>query len=209
MKLIVFGATGMMGNELVRQALYDGHEVTAFGRNVFTEDLPVDDKLVLVQGALFDEGQVFQAIKGCDAVLSSLGGAVNGTDKTRSLGMKNIVQQMQKAGVKRIVAIGGYGILEGEHEKLLMDEEDFPAEYAAVSAEHFKAWQFLVKSSLDWTMVCPATIQKAAPTGVFQLGIDHLPAENTNRVNSGDLGLFMLKELTSNEYSGHRVGICN
>lgn len=209
MKLVVFGATGMMGKELVKQALFNGHSVKAYGRNVFTEDLPKDDKLELVQGALFDEGQVFNAIKGCDAVLSSLGGAFDGTDKTRSLGMKNIVQQMQKAGVKRIVAIGGFGVLNATEEKLIMDEDDFPSELFVVSQEHSKAWEFLKESSLNWTFVCPPTIVPGEPTGVFVTNADYPPAENNNKISSGDLALFMLKELSTNEYVKQRVGISN
>ena len=100
MKLIVFGATGMVGKQLVKQALFNGHTVKAYGRNVFTEEFPKDDNIELVQGALFDAGQVLKSIKGCDAVLSALGGSFDGTDKTRSLGMKNIVEQMEKAAVK-------------------------------------------------------------------------------------------------------------
>ena len=119
MKIIIFGATGMAGKELVKQALYNGHEVKAYGRNVFTEGLPEDKKLQLIQGALFDESFVYKAIQGCDAVLSSLGGALDGSDKTRSLGMKNIVKQMEKAGVKRIVAIGGPGVLNAGENKYI------------------------------------------------------------------------------------------
>ena len=74
----------MVGKQLVKQALYMGHHVRAYGRNVFTENLPEDDNLELIQGALFDEKQVFNAIKGCDAVLSALGGNFDGTDVTRS-----------------------------------------------------------------------------------------------------------------------------
>src|SRR5665647_929915 len=114
MQIIIFGATGTVGKQLVKQALYKGHQVKAFGRNVFTADLPKDDLLELVQGALFDEEQVYKAIKGCDAVLSSLGGDATGADVTRSLGMKNIVAQMQKAGVHRIVAVGGMGSLNAD-----------------------------------------------------------------------------------------------
>ena len=95
MNLIIFGATGMVGKQLVKQALYIGHHVKAYGRNVFTENLPEHKELELVQGALFDEKQVLKAIKGCHAVLSALGGSFDGTDVTRSLGMKNIVAQLQ------------------------------------------------------------------------------------------------------------------
>jgi len=209
MKVIVFGATGLMGKELVKQALFNGHTVKAYGRNVFTEDLPKDDNLELVQGALFDEGQVLNALKGCDAVLSAIGGDGGGADKTRSLGMKNIVLQMNKAGVKRIIGIGGMGILEDEAGKLLMEEADFPPAYYAVSQEHLKAFQFLKDSDLDWTFVCPPVIVAAEPTGVFTTNADHVPADNKQRIHAGDLALFMLKEIDQREYVQHRVGISN
>jgi len=209
MKVIIFGATGMVGKELVKQALFNGNEVKAFGRNVFTEQLPNDDRLELLQGALFDEGQVYKAIQGCDAVLSSLGGTNDGTDKTRSLGMKNIVLQMEKAGVKRIIGVGGIGILNADENTLMMDMEGFAPEYAAVSQEHLKAYHFLQESGLDWTFVCPPIIAKAEPTGVFTTAADYLPPKNKFQITSGDLALFMLKELEQNEYAGHRVGISN
>jgi hypothetical protein len=209
MKVIVFGATGLMGKELIKQALFNGHTVKAYGRNVFTEDLPKDDNLELVQGALFDEGQVLNALKGCDAVLSAIGGDGGGADKTRSLGMKNIVLQMNKAGIKRIIGIGGMGILENEDGKLLMEEEDFPPAYYSVSQEHLKAFQFLKESNLDWIFVCPPVIVAAEPTGVFTTNADHVPADNKQRIHSGDLALFMLKEIDQREYVQHRVGISN
>jgi uncharacterized protein len=209
MQIIIFGATGVVGNQLVKQALYNGHKVRAFGRNVFTEDLPKDDMLELVQGALFDEGQVYKAIRGCDAVLSSLGGDATGSDVTRSLGMKNIVTQMHKAGVKRIVAVGGMGILNTENEILVMDEPGFPADYLPVSKEHLKAYEYLKASDLDWTMVCPPDIIDAEVTGHFITAADHLPSPDSNRVTAGDLALFMLNELERKEFVHHKVGISN
>ncbi len=205
MKIIVFGATGIAGKEIVKQALYNGDTVKAFGRNVFTEGLPDNDKLELVQGALFDEGEVLRAIKGCDAVLSAIGGA--GDDKTRSVGMKNIVKQMEKAGVKRIVAIGGLGVLDTEDGQLIMEQEDFPAQYYPVSQEHKKALDSLINSNLDWTFVCPPVITEDEPTGVFKTEANLPPVPNNFKITSGDLALFMLKEMRANEYVKQKVGI--
>ena len=207
MKIIVFGATGNVGKELVKQALYNGDNVKAFGRNVFTEGLPENDKLELVQGALFDEGEVLKAIKGCDVVVSAIGGAYDGTDKTRSLGMKNIVKQMEKAGIKRIVALGGMGVLDSEDGKMIMEEENFPAEYYPVSQEHKKALEFLQSSKLDWTFVCPPMIAEGEPTGIFKTELNHLPSPNNFKISFGDLALFMLKETGTNEYAKQKVGI--
>lgn len=209
MKLIVFGATGMVGKQLVQQALFKGHHVKAFGRNVFTTDFLETDNLELVQGALFDEKEVYRALQDCDAVLSALGGNSDGTDKTRSLGMKIIAAQMEKAGVTRIVAVGGLGVLNGEDGKLLLEAEDYPQQYLAVGMEHRKAWEYLQASHLDWTFVCSPDIINAGPTGHYITRAGYPPEPNLYRINAGDLALFMLNEMEKNEYVKERVGISN
>lgn len=209
MKIIVFGATGMVGKQLVQQALYKDHHVKAFGRNVYTTDYLQTENLELVQGALFGEGEVYDAIKGCDAVLSAIGGSMDGTDKARTLGMKNIIKQMEKAGVKRIVGIGGMGILNASERIMLMEEKTFPPEYMAVSQEHLKAFELLKVSSLDWTFVCPPDIINAGPTGLYKTAADYPPVPNNNKINAGDLAMFMLNELSKNEFVKQRVGISN
>ena len=209
MNLIVFGATGMVGKQLVQQALFKGHHVKAFGRNVYTTDYLQPDKLQLVQGALFDEGEVYNAIKGCDAILSAIGGAMDGTDKARTLGIKNIIKQMQKAAVKRIVAIGGLGVLNANENSLLVDEEDYPPEYKPVGLEHKKAYELLNESGLDWTFVCPPNIINEGPTGHYVTKANYPPEPNNYKINAGDLSMFMLNEMEKNEFVKHRVGISN
>jgi putative NADH-flavin reductase len=206
MQIIIFGATSLVGKQLVRQSLHNGHRVRAYGRNVFTEDLPNNDQLELIQGALFDADQVYKAIKGCDAVVSALGGDATGSDLTRSLGMKNIVAQMQKAGVQRIVAVGDMALLNAEDGSLLMEDPEF-AGSLPVAREHLKAYGFLKNSTLDWTLVCPGDIVDADATGVFATAPDVLPYPNSSRINAGDLALFMLGELQKNGFVHHRVGI--
>lgn len=207
MKVIVFGATGLVGKELVKQALYNNYEVKAFGRNVFIDNLPEDKKVELVHGALFDEGEVYHALRDCDAVLSAIGGAADNTDKTRSLGIKNILKQMNKAGIKRIVALGGMGVLDNSEGIPMMEQEDFPPQYAAVSIEHKKALDFLMNSNTQWTFVCAPDIQPGEPTGIFKTMVNQLPESDHLTVTSGDVALFMLKEMVQKEFVSQRVGI--
>ena len=209
MQIVIFGATGMVGMQLVKQALYEGHKVRAFGRNVFTADMPKNDQLELIQGALFDQEQVYDAIKGTDAVISSLGGDSTGADMTRSLGMKNIITQMQKAGVSRIVAVGGMGSLNADNNTLVMDIPNYPAKFLPVSREHLKAFEYLKASPLTFTFVCPPDIVDTDPTGNFITCLDFVPSPNSNKISAGDLALFILKELNNNEFIRQRVGICN
>jgi len=194
---------------LVKHALHKGFTVKAFGRNVFTTSFPNNENLQLIQGAVFDEEQVRNAVKGSDAVLSALGGAYNGTDKSRSLGMKNIVEQMEKEDIKRIIAVGGMGILDAPGGGLLMDEKYYPPEYIPVSMEHFEAYQILKNSSINWTIVCAPEIVNAEVTGMYETAADTNPAQSKYKINVGDLSLFMLKELEKNTYSQKRVGISN
>jgi uncharacterized protein len=209
MTITIFGATGMVGKHLVSQALHMGYKVRAFGRNVFTGNLPENENLKLMQGALFDEKEVLNALGGSDAVLSVLGGAFDGSDKTRSLGMKNIVVQMQKAGVKRMVAVGGMGVLNAPDDSLLMDDENYPQQYLPVGREHLKAYEILKGSSLNWTFVCPPDLIDAEVTGLYHTAANYPPEINSFKINTGDLAMFMLGELTKNEYISQKVGISN
>ena len=209
MQIVIFGATGMVGTQLVKQALYNGHNVKAFGRNVFTEDLPKNDQIQLIQGALFDQKQVYDAIIGTEAVICSLGGDTSGSDMTRSLGVKNIIAQMQKAHVPRIIAVGEISLLNADKDTLIMDLPDFPDKFLPISREHLKAYQYLKASLLDWTMVCPPEIIDSDPTGNFITSSDYAPIPNSNKISAGDLALFMLSELNKNEFIKQKVGICN
>lgn len=207
--IIIFGATGIVGKQLVQQALFKGYKVKAFGRNVYTTDYLDTENLQLVRGALFDEDEVFTAIKNCDAVISALGGGFDGKDKTRSLGMKNIIKQMKRAGINRIIGIGGMGVLNADENTLLLDSDDYPPEYVPVGREHQIAYKLLSDSELDWTFVCPPDIVNEGPTGTYFTNADYPPVPNKYKINAGDLSMFMLNELEKNEYIKHRVGISN
>lgn len=208
MIITIFGATGMVGKQLVKLALIREHTVRAFGRNVYTS-FDIHEHLQLIQGALFDEDQVLEALTGSDAVLSVLGGGSNGIDKTRSLGMKIIVEQMQKASMNRIIAVGGMGVLNDAEDKLILDSPDYPPQFVAVGKEHLKAYEQLKNTNLDWTFVCPPNITDAAVTGSFHTSATYPPVPNQMKINAGDLAMFMLNELTNNEYIKQRVGISN
>lgn len=209
MIITVFGATGMVGKRIVAHALAKGFTVKAFGRNVTSlidEDLR-NENLEAIKGSVFDAGEVYNAVQGSDAVISALGGTFNGADKTRSLGIKTIAQQMEKAGVKRIVALGGMGVLNAPDGDYLLTKPGYPAEFLPVGREHLQAFLYLKDSPLQWTFVCPPTIQDAEPSGRFILAENEPPVPNANTINAGDLAAFMTDETVNNNYVGKRVGI--
>jgi len=72
MKLLIFGATGATGRQLVEQALQQGHEVTAFVRNPAKMTMQ-HEKLKVVKGNIMDCHSVGAAVAGQDAIFSALG----------------------------------------------------------------------------------------------------------------------------------------
>lgn len=118
---------------------------------------------------------------------------------------------MNKTNVKRILAVGGMGTLDADEEgdDLLMSRPGYPSQFLAVGKEHYKAYEFLKTSLLQWTLVCAPDIVDADATGIYYTAKDHLPVPNNFKINSGDLAMFMLNELEKNNFLMTRVGISN
>lgn len=206
MLITIFGATGMTGKWAIDEALANGHTVRAFGRNVYEKLSTERERLELIKGGVFSLSEVGDAVIGVDAVLSCLGGGLDTTDRTRSLGIKTIVEAMGKQGVQRIIAIGSTGILQADETTLRYETPGYSAIFKPIAVEHRDAWQYMAASSLDWTMLCPPEIKDAPPTGEYNLNLDY-PAEGPMWVNAGDLAHFMMHELQANEWVNCRVGI--
>jgi len=209
MILTVFGASGQVGKQVVREALAKNYTVKAFGRNVtglFDEESR-NSHLEAITGYVFDEEQVFNAIKGSDAVISTLGGSFDGKDKTRSLGMKNIIKCMEEAGVKRLIALGGMGVLADANGGYRVNDSDYPAQYKPVGLEHLQAYELIKASPLDWTFVCSPDILDKNTTGKYITASENMPENNHGQIAAGDLADFMLNELQENKYVHQRVGI--
>lgn len=210
MTVTIFGATGQVGRHLVTHSLAKGWKVKAFGRQIeglLDRDMRNPD-LSAVKGYVFDAGDVKKAIQGSDAVLSALGGAMDGSDQTRSLGMKNIVAQMLKYGPKRIVALGGLGVLDNpEGTGPLFEGEDYPKQYVPVAREHFAAYNFLKDSCLDWTFICAPNIIDAEADGRF-LAVEEAPGQGWD-ISAGNLALAMVQAVDSGTFLKKRVGIAN
>ena len=100
MKLLIFGSTGSIGRLLIKQALEQGHTVTAFTRDATKVDIK-HNNLQVAQGDVMDPASVERAIQGHEVVLCSLGAGRKGT--VRSEGTRNIISAMEKVGVRRLI----------------------------------------------------------------------------------------------------------
>ena len=111
MKLVVFGASGGTGREIIGQALDQGHEVTAFVRD--PKRLAIKHgKLHTVQGdALKDQSAIANAIAERDAIICSLGVASSLKSSDLIAGsLAAIVPAAEKHDVRRLILISAFGV---------------------------------------------------------------------------------------------------
>lgn len=211
MTITIFGANSPAGRFLVAQALANSMHVTAFDRQIdyFIDLDNRSNMLTATKGYVFDEGDVKDALKGADAVVSLLGGGKNGADRARSLGTHNIIQQMEKAGMKRLIALAGKPILDAGEEdaKYLMDTTDFPQDEMPLAHEYLSILTQLEASALGWTLVCAPRIADEEGKQQYITSASHAPIPDKDVIAAGDLADCILKELIHPRYLHQRVGI--
>ncbi|MFN9799132.1 MAG: NAD(P)-dependent oxidoreductase [Bacteroidota bacterium] len=203
MKVVVFGATGRTGLEVVKRAQEKGHQETAFVRNPAAVSL-VHPKLTLMSGDALSQDAVNRAIAGQDAVISCLSAREL---SHRQVFINHIINAMRLHKVRRILAIGGIGALQASEHLKVYETATFPREYLEITQAHIRVLDALLTSRLDFTFVCPPMIPDGERSGVYKTQ-DNYPTQGWS-ITTGDLADFMVNELEKNEYVGKKVGISN
>lgn len=204
MKILLMGATGRVGREIVARALADGHHIHALVRN---PDAVVRDEgnLHIVRGDACKKNDVLRAMQGAEAVISSLS-TDGGTVLTESTPL--LIAAMKEQGIRRIVTIGTAGILQSrEYPELLRYESpDSRRSSTRAAEEHRHVWELLQSSGLDWTVVCPTYLPDGERLGRYRVERDFLP-EGGRSISVPDTADFAYQQLFSGDYVGSRVGI--
>lgn len=203
MKIIVFGATGGVGREVVKQAAENGHEVTAFLRTPAKLEFE-HANLKVIQGDAFNPSEVAAAIAGHEAVVSCLGSS-NGMKKSTELRdmTKNIVAGMQTNGVKRILYTASAGIhkeLTGVSGKLMMTM------LKNALADHGAAVEEIRSHGLVYTIVRPMGLTNGAFTGNYREATEGVP-EKSMSIPRADVAHFIVKALTDERYENSSIGL--
>ena len=158
MNVTVFGATGGVGSQVVEQLRSRGHRVTAYVRNPGKVPSSWGDDVTVVTGELSDAAAVDRAAQGADAVVSALGPSLDrkATGLPLVEGTRNIVEAMQRHGVRRYVGNGTPSVLDPR------EKPTWQTRLSTFMAKRFlrRAYDELVGmseivmgSGLDWTIV--------------------------------------------------------
>jgi putative NADH-flavin reductase len=175
MKLLVLGATGGTGLEIVSQAMERGHEITAFVRA--PERLKkFEDRISIVQGDVLSSSELQRVIEGHDGILSGFGPRVPLSKADHGLLGRfaiALTNAMERTRVKRVVVLSV---------AFLFKDSILPPAYvlgrlffSVTVADAAAMEETLRQSRLDWTIVRPPRLTDAARSGEYRVREDHLP----------------------------------
>jgi putative NADH-flavin reductase len=207
MKLLIFGATGGTGRELLKQALHQGHHVVAFARNPAKIREFQNANLQVVRGDVLDSAAVEVAVAGQEAVISTLGaGAKRST--LREDGTRNIVKAMEKTGVRRLICQSSLGVGDSRANLPFFTKHIIVSVFLRHAfADHERQEAVVKQSSLDWTIVRPPHLKDGPRTGVYRHGFPITDRQIKGRISRADVADFMLKQLTDDLYLHQTPGV--
>jgi putative NADH-flavin reductase len=207
MKLLIFGASGGTGRELLEQSLDQGHAVTALVRDPDKIKDVSHTKLRVMAGSVLDAKAVENAMSEQEAVLFSVGAGTQ-RSSVREEGTKTVIEAMEKAGVRRLVCQTSLGV--GESRSNL----SFLTKYVVVDiflrhafADHERQERVLKQCLLDWIVVRPPHLLNGPRTGAYRHGFATTDKTIQGKISRADVADFMLKQLTDDTYLRQTPGV--
>jgi len=209
MKILIIGATGGTGKELVKQALERNFDVTAFVRN--PDKLKIkNDRLKVLQGNVLNPESLYSAVTGQDAVLCALGHKRwFYPNNILSQGTKNIIEAMEKNNIRRFICETALGV-GNSFGKLGLYYTLFTIPFILPFYFWDKGRQekIIRSSSLDWTIVRPGMLTNGTKKGKYKHGEKVGNFLWSVRISRADTADFMLNQITDNSYLRKAVGVC-
>lgn len=200
MRLVVFGANGPTGRQVVEQALASGHQVAAVTRK--PDEYPLrSTRLDIVAADVTDEVAVRNAVDGADAVISTYGVPYGRREITvYSQGITHITRAMAAHGVSRLVCVSSTTVAteDAPSDSLLWRKVFRPLLRNSLGRTLYDDMERMERivqgTDLVWTVVRPGGLfDLPEPTPDYQVAPHRLPGRLTSRA---DLAQTLVHEAT-------------
>jgi uncharacterized protein len=211
MKIALIGATGFVGSAILHEALQRGHEVTAIVRD--PEKLKPHPKLHPQKADVQHEDEIARLVAGHDAVISAFNPGWSNPDiyALQVKGTRAIINGVKRAGVKRLLFVGGAGSLEVKPGVQSVDMPGFPTEYKQGALATREALNMLSsETGLEWSFLSPsADLSPGQRTGKFRLGTDQLLRDinGESRISIEDYAMAMIEEVEKPKHIRRRFTV--
>ncbi len=207
-RILIVGATGGTGRQLVTQALERGFWVTALVRNPSKLQLE-HQRLTVVQGNVLDAGSVDVAMRGQEAVFSALGHQrFFYPTRIQSLGTKIILHAMEAHGVRRFICMSSLGIGDSVGRLGLMYTFFvIPLILPFYFWDKTRQERVIAASNADWTIVRPGALKNGGRRGDVKHGARVGSFIWTVRVSRANVANFMIDQLAASAYLRMAVSV--
>jgi uncharacterized protein len=211
-KVLLFGAGGNVGRAVTEELLNRGHQVTAAsrtGRGVH----PAHPLLTVVAGDARDPNSVAELAPGHDAVASTVGPRLGVEDDREVIvgATRGLIDGLRKAGVDRLVVLGGAGSLRTPDGSALVDSPHFPSMWKANATAQAEALSLYREvDDLAWTFVSPAAhLEPGDRTEVFRIGGDELLTDQDGNscISIPDFAIAVVDQIVSGTAIRRRISV--
>lgn len=209
MRVLIVGATGGTGRQLVAQAIERGHLVTALVRNPAGLEIR-HPRLRVVRGNVLDAASLKEVMDGQEAVVSALGHRqLFRPTRILSEGTRNLLAAMEAAGVNRFVCETALGIGQsagrmGVYYTLFVIPVILPFYFWDKTRQE----RVIAQSRADWIIVRPGALTDGPRRGKYRRGAGIGSLLWTVRISRADVADFMLNQLTDDTYLRAAPGVC-
>lgn len=204
LKVCIVGASGKLGQYMVRHALDRGYEVIGVCREGSVDKLDVfKERITVVPGATNDRDVIRRAVAGCDGVLTVL--VPIGTDHYSS-GTAQAVLDYARPGARLVFSCGwhitrdGHDIYPFKVKALVLAGRLAKLAGRVDLDDQVEASRRIFESDTRWTVVRGSSLEEGDSQGVpvwsRHVGDPILKSNITRRV---DFALFMIEALTNDE----------
>jgi len=201
MKIALIGIGGRVGSRIATELLARGHSVTGIARN--PENVRARPGVAIKPGDATQPSSLAPLIAGHDAVVSA--------SRFETSDPSALIAAVKKAGVKRLLVVGGAGSLQVAPGQALIDTPGFPEAYKAESSAGGRFLDALRKEGdLDWTFLSPsAEFAPGERTGRFRLGGNELlvDARGKSRISMEDFAIAFVDELEHPKHNRQRFTV--
>jgi len=215
MKIALIGGTGFVGSAALNEALARGHRVTALTRD--PGKFAPREGLTVVKADVLDPSQAAASVEGHDAVIDAYNPGWQAPDLYNSFlrGTRAILAGVKRAGVKRILVVGGAGSLYVAPGVQLVDTESFkshvpPNIVPGAQAARDALDEIRGESELEWTFLSPAAMLKPGERrGAFRIGGDDLlmDGDQPGSISVQDLAVAIVDELEKPKHVRQRFTV--
>jgi putative NADH-flavin reductase len=198
MKIILWGATGRVGNSLIEKSIKEGHQIIAFVRNKNKLQMG-SPNLSIVEGDIYNkESLVKLSDQKFDAIINVIGAdplkpSSVFTDATRS-----IIDLFSNKESKRYIAITGTAQMKKNFfGKLAISIlKKTPVKHGI--KDHQNAYDLIIKSTFDWTLVGCPYIKDGKEIGKFKTSL--VFRGGFKIIHPGDVAQAIINELDKKNY---------